>query len=617
VRARGSHRDARKRAAAVRSSRRTDKRRIKAARPPAPPRFAPGVPRRRLLASLVVLLVVLTALLVRVGQLQTTEAADLRNSGARQWTRSQSIAAKRGAIFDRNGNEIAMSVPARTVTVNPQQVEDEVGTARVLGGILGLPRKEQNELIDVLRDKEKGFAYVARQVDPMDADQIDDLGLVGVDTNREDRRIMPGGETASSVIGLTDIDGKGIAGLELQYDDLLRGTGGEITRQVAPEGRSIPGSEQVVRQASPGDDLVLTIDRSVQFAAERGLLQRVDEIHAKGGSLIVMDTDTGELLAMASVRRAEKGGYEITSGNFAAVDAYEPGSVAKVISVAAALNERKVSPETTFEVPMSKWYHPNDPKPIEDATGHGPVMTVHDILVLSSNIGTITASEQIGVDKQVEYMRAFGLGTETALDFPGENPGILKDADELQGLERQTIAYGQGFSSTSAQLVSVVNTLANGGTYVAPKLLRATVGPDGEITETAPSESRRVVSEKVADQMTVMMKDVVCRGTAQAGQVPGMSIAGKTGTGLKAQPNGGYLNEKGERVYYASFVGFFPAERPEVTMLVSIDEPPARSNDRFGGSAAAPLFAQLAPSIMHELEVRPPVGSTGCEDSGS
>ena len=575
------------------------------------------MPRRRLLASLIALLIVLTALLVRVGQLQTTEAADLRNAGAGQWTSDETIAARRGSIFDRHGDEMAMSVPARTITVNPKQVEDEGGTARVLAGILGLDKTERNELVDVLNDKTRGFAYVARQVDPTYADQIDGLGLVGVYTQREDRRIKPGGVTGISVTGLTDIDGNGIAGLESQYDDLLSGVGGETRRQMAPGGRSIPGSEQVIAEAVPGDDIVLTIDRSVQFAAEQGLLQRVAEINAKGGSLMVMDTNTGELLAMASVRRADEGGYEVTSGNFAAVDAYEPGSVAKIITIAAGLNEGAVKPTSTFEVPMSKWYHQNDPKPISDATGHGPVLSVHDILVVSSNIGTITVSEQIGAEKQVEYMRAFGLGEKTALDFPGENPGILKDADDLLGLERQTIAYGQGFSSTSAQLVSVMNTLANGGLYVAPKLVRATVGPDGAITDAPPSDTHRVVSEKVADQMTVMMKDVVCRGTAKRGQVAGMSIAGKTGTGLKAQANGTYLNDKGERVYYASFVGFFPAEKPEVTMLVSIDEPPAGSSERFGGSAAAPVFAQLAPSIMHELAIRPPANSTGCEDSAS
>lgn len=572
------------------------------------------------------LLVVLTALLVRVGQLQTTEAAELRDSGAAQWTRSEEIAPQRGSIFDRNGDEMAMSIPASTVTVNPKQISDEVGTAKVLANVLGLTKKEERELRETMRDKDLGFAYVVRQVDPSYAEQVDALELVGVYTNREDKRVKPGGDTGSSIIGMTDIDGRGIAGLEMQYgdglpdkgdadSDLLAGTGGEITRQVAPGGLSIPGSENVVEHATPGDDLVLTIDRSVQFIAEQGLLERVGETHAKGGSLIVMDTDTGELLAMASVRRDEETeGYEITSGNYAAVDAYEPGSVAKVFTIAAALNEGAVKPETTFEVPMSKWYHPNDPKAITDATSHPPVLSVHDIIVYSSNIGTITVSEQNGLEKQVEYMHKFGLGEVTDLNFPGENPGILKDIDDMQGLDTKTIAYGQGFSATSVQLVAAVNTLANGGTYVAPKLVKGVVGPAGEIAATDPTESHRVVSEQVADEMMPMMRDVVCKGTAQAGQVPGLSIAGKTGTGYKAQPNGTYFDENGNHVYYASFVGFFPAEDPEVTMLVSIDEPDAQSGDRFGGSAAAPVFADLAPKLVHELEITPPPGSTGCED---
>ena len=221
--------------------------------------------------------------------------------------------------------------------------------------------------------------------------------------------------------------------------------------------------------------------------------------------------------------------------------------------------------------------------------------------------------QEMGRALHRDYMSAFGLGEKTALDFPGESPGILKESKDLWGSERVTVAYGQGVSSTSLQLAGAINTIANGGTYVAPKLVKATVGPDGSVTEAAPAEERRVVSEEAAAQTRAMMREVVCRGTATRAQVDGLSIAGKTGTAFKAADNGTYFNENGERIYYASFVGFFPADDPEVTVLVSVDEPPAGTNDRFGGTAAAPVFAELAPTLIHELGIRPAAGTTGCE----
>jgi len=358
---------------------------------------------------------------------------------------------------------------------------------------------------------------------------------------------------------------------------------------------------------------MLSIDRSLQFTAEQGLLGQVSAVKARGGSLIVMDTDSGEILAMTSVKRNDAGVYEVTSGNFAAVDTYEPGSVAKAITVASALDAGVVTPRTSFVVPWEKQYFENDPLLLHDA-GYHPTqaMTVDQILVSSSNIGTITVSEQMGVEKQVDYMRAFGLGELSALGFPGESAGILEDAEDMQGTEMKTIAYGQGVSVTAVQLIAAVNTIANEGTYVAPELVIGTLDGDGEFHESKPEPSRQVVSPTAARQTTDMLKGVVCRGTAKRAQVAEMPIAGKTGTGLKAQENGTYYDDKGNKAYYASFVGFMPADDPQVTMLISIDEPPAGSGDRFGGTAAAPVFAQLAPAVIQELGLTPPPGGNGC-----
>ena len=574
-------------------------------------RFRAGSPRHRLIVALVVIGAILLGLIGRVAYLQTTEAESLRSAAADQWTRSVTLPAQRGTVFDRHGSELAMSVPAVTVSINPKLIDNGPATVQVLDDLLELPDEKVAELVAEIAAKDRGFVFVQRQADADIGDEIAAMKLPGVNVDRESRREMPGGDTGRSVIGRTNIDGIGISGLEIQYDDLLTGTGGEMRREVAPGGRSIPGSETVTAQPVAGDDLVLTLDRSIQYSTEQVLLEQVAAIGAKGATAIAMDTDTGEIYSMASVRRDdETGTYGVTSGNFAAVDAYEPGSVAKVITIASSLSEGLVTPETSYVVPWRKQYYDDL---LKDSHEHpDEVMSVAQILTESSNIGTIFVQQEMGRERHREYMAAFGLGSKTALDFPGESPGILKQPEDLWGSERVTVAYGQGVSSTSLQLVAAINTIANRGTYVAPKLVKATVGPDGSVVETEPSESRPVVSELAAVQTTEMMRNVVCTGTATRAQVDGLSIAGKTGTAFKAADNGTYFDENGDRIYYASFVGFFPAENPQVTVLVSVDEPPAGTNDRFGGTAAAPVFAELAPTLIHELGIVPTPGATGC-----
>ncbi len=562
--------------------------------------------------ALVVIGAILLGLIGRVAYLQTTEAETLRSAAADQWTRSVIIPAQRGTVFDRHGAELAMSVPAVTVSINPKLIDNGTATVQILDDLLELPDDTVTELLAEIESKDRGFVFVRRQADADIGDQLAAMKLAGVNVDRESRREMPGGDTGRSIIGRTNIDGVGISGLELQYDDLLTGTGGEMRREVAPGGRSIPGSEAVTAQPVAGDDLVLTLDRSIQYSTEQVLLEQVAALGARGATAIAMDTDTGEIYSMASVRRDdETGAYGVTSGNFAAVDAYEPGSVAKVITIASSLSEGLVTPETSYVVPWRKQYYDDL---LKDSHQHpDEVMSVAQILTESSNIGTIFVQQEMGRERHREYMAAFGLGSRTALDFPGESPGILKQAKDLWGSERVTVAYGQGVSSTSLQLVAAVNTIANRGTYVAPKLVKATVGPDGSVVETEPSEARSVVTEQAAVQTTEMMRNVVCSGTATRAQVDGLSIAGKTGTAFKAADNGTYFDDEGKRIYYASFVGFFPAENPQVTVLVSVDEPPAGTNDRFGGTAAAPVFAELAPTLIHELGIVPAPGAPDCQ----
>jgi len=469
-------------------------------------------------------------------------------------------------------------------------------------------------LLDALRAKTQSFVYVARQVDEATAQAVLSLKLAGVDSYREDTRVVPGGDLARGVIGRTDIDGKGIAGLELQYNTLLTGTDGERVTEHDTKGNAIPGSGGVSVPAVPGNDLVLTLDRSIQFTLEQALLAQVSSLGAKGGTAIVEQSATGNILAMASVRRDEHDQYHVTSVNIATVDCYEPGSVAKVVTASAAINDGLVTPDTYFDVPYYRIFDKGTPweHTIRDAEPH-PVesMSVRDILVKSSNMGTIMESEKLGPQRQWEYMDAFGLGKRSDLGFPGESKGILKNWKDWQGTERITPSYGYGVCVPAIQLVGAVNVVANGGVYVAPRLVQATIGNDGTMTDAPPAATHDVITPQTAATMNDLMRSVVCDGTATRAQVDGITIAGKTGTGVKSV-NGKYGVEGKDAAYYSSFVGFFPAEKPAVTTLVSIDEPPGGDLGHFGGTAAAPVFKAVVPTIMHQLGVQPPTTTGGC-----
>lgn len=583
---------------------------------PIPGVFRAGTPRTRLLAFLIAAVVIFGGILFRITMLQTTDAQSYTLAGTHQRTQATTLRASRGVIFDRNGDELALSVPATTVFVNPKLVLDPVGTASVLGATLQLTPAKEQALATAMADKSKGFVYVARQVDEATAHTVMSLKLAGVDSFPENTRVVPGGDLARGLIGRTDTDGTGIAGLELQYSALLTGTDGELVQEHDTKGNAIPGSSTVSVAAVPGHDLVLTIDRSIQFSLEQALLLRVSTLGAKGGTAVVMQSATGDVLAMASVERSPDGTYHVSSANLGAVACEEPGSVAKVITTSGALNAGLIAPDTSFQVPGYKIYNKGTKwrQVIRDAEPHNTVaMSTKDILVQSSNIGTIGESELLGPERQYDYMTSFGLGQKSALDFPSETAGQLKPWQQWQGTEKVTKAYGYGVCATAIQLTSAVNVIANNGVYVAPRLVQGTIGNDGQVVPAGPSATHQVVTPQTAQEMNLLMRAVVCEGTGEAAKVPGLTIAGKTGTGIKAV-NGVYGTQGVDAKYYASFVGFFPAEAPQVTTLISIDEPPAAAGDltHFGGTAAAPVFQAFVPTVMHQLGIQPPNPNGGC-----
>ena len=571
--------------------------------------------RTSFMFSIVALLLV--GLGVRVAMLQTVWAGEYRDASVSQRTRVQTLRAERGSILDRNGQELALPIPTRTVFADPRSVTDPIGVANAVGGILQLTDEAKLELSIKLRDQSSSFVYVARQADQRLADVIVALGLKGVSSYRESGRALTS-SGLRGLIGRTDIDGLGISGLELQYQELLAGQDGRIAREVNASGKSMAAGSSDVVEAIPGGRLVTTINRTIQFQVDSILTQQVQFVEARGGSAIVMDTKTGEIYAMSNIRRNADGSYTSDSGNFAAVEAYEPGSVAKVFSIAAAINEGKVVPSTSFTVPYEQIYDKGTEWEYKVSDGYvHPIedMTVRKIIVDSSNNGTVLISRLLDSKNNHNYLQSFGFGTKTPVNYPAESRGVLKPAEKWQGTEKITFAYGYGYTATGLQLVSAVNAIANRGVYIAPKLVKATVDAKGVVTDTPQSQTHEVVSEATAIAMTEMMTDVVCYGTGGLAQLSGMSVAGKTGTAYKLQKNGKYTAEDGTNSYFASFVGFLPAGNPQMTVLVSIDEPDPTAKDRFGGRAAAPVFARIGQALVNELDIRPTQGDTGCVGS--
>jgi len=552
----------------------------------------------------------LTLLFGRVVLLQTVQRDGYFAASVEQRTRVNILRAARGVIFDRNGNELALSVPSTTVYADPRGMTDIPGVVRGLSVALAYTPEQEARLLATLSKPGSKFSYIARGLTKENAQTLLGLGLPGVYSYTEPARQVEGG-VAGAVIGRTDPDGLGTSGLEKQFNKILTGVDGKGIREVDENGRSIAGAQSTTVAPVPGDDIVLTLDKNIQFQTDTALLDRVGQLSAKGGTAIVMNTTTGQVYAMSNVRRNAAGSAVLATGNFAAVEAYEPGSVAKVFSVSAALNDGAVTPETVLQVPGAIVV---DNFPIRDAWPHPTMdMSVRTIISESSNIGTLMTAEKISSHSLHDYLYAFGFGQKTGLDYPGESRGTLRPANKWRGTEKVTVSYGYGMAVTPLQMIAGVNTVANKGTYVAPQLVSATIDKAGKRHPVPESATRSVLKPETAAVMTEMLREVICTGTGELAQVKGMEIAGKTGTGYKVQSNGTYSTDTGGRKYFASFVGYFPAANPQVTMLISIDEPDASSRDRFGGTAAATVFARLVPGVMHELGIQATGSGTGCK----
>ena len=518
--------------------------------------------------------------------------------GRSQRLRQVVLPAERGAIVDRNGVELAMSTRRRTVWADPQSVRDPAGAARALAPLL---RQSEASLRERLTAN-GGFVYLARKVADPVADAVAALAIPGVALLDEPKRVDPAGALAAPVLGQVGLDDEGLSGLELQYQNQLAGSDGTLLVEKDPAGRDIASGVHELRSAARGAQLVLTIDRALQFETERVLSEQIVASNAKGGIAVVMDPRTGEILAMANLVAGAGGSAPVPSAdNMAVTRVYEPGSVNKMITVSAALEENVVRPTDTLVVPdhmgvADANFRDSSPHPTQ-------VMSVEDIVAQSSNVGTIMIGQRLGKARIDSYLRAFGLAGRPGLGFPGEAQGILPDPDDWSGTSIATLPLGQGVAVTALQMLTAYNTVANGGVYVAPSLVTRVVDDHGKAHDVRRPEPRRVVSEDTARAMTGMLEQVVTDGTGTSAAVPGYRVAGKTGTASKPR-EGAVGYEAG--AYVASFAGFLPAESPRLSAIVILDEP----TPYYGGVVSAPVFSQLAGYGVRLLGVPPTAAPT-------
>ena len=556
-----------------------------------------GNQRRRTLALLVVFVLLFTGVLTKVVFLQTIGRDRYVAYGANQRTNTQVLAADRGAILDRNGAELVISRPGRSIFVDPKLVTDASSEAAQLAPILGLdPLFIESKMNGTGR-----FAYLARRVTAEVADQVAALGLAGVAFLEESERFAPAGDSARSLLGSVDVDNVGISGLESQFGAALTGKPGSISLERSPRGQTIAVGDHSVTPAQKGDDLKLTIDQSIQFEAERLLGEQVKATGAKGGIAIVSKPGTGEVLAIADmVLDPETGAVRVSSNNSALTTQYEPGSVMKIVTLAGAMDAGQISPTSQFNLPPTLRIYDAE---FGEAEGRGTVTwDTTQILTHSSNVGTIKIGQGLGKDALYSAQKAFGFGTKTSLNFPNEASGSVLAPSKYSGTSLPSIAIGQSISVTPMQMLFAYNTIANQGMYVGPKLVDSTVDANGVEHPTAAGDSHRAVSTDTADKMNVMMRNVVDEGTGRLAAINGYSVAGKTGTSRKPQPGGGYFDKMGVVRYQSTFVGFVPAQQPALSVYVMIDEP---SGAYTGGATAAPVFSKLGSFALNRLGIAP------------
>jgi cell division protein FtsI (penicillin-binding protein 3)/stage V sporulation protein D (sporulation-specific penicillin-binding protein) len=546
---------------------------------------------RRIRLVVAVFAVVFAAVFARAAWLQAVRAGGLDAIAASQHRETVAIPAHRGTIYDRVGRALAIGELATTVYANPKQIRDPQEVADRVATALDL---DADDLVPLLSDRSKGFVYLKRKADPERAELLEEQNIVGLGFMREERRSYPQRGIGSEVVGYAGLDNKGLAGLELELDDVLSGSPGTKSVVRDPFGRALRVLE--TKPVAHGSDVYITLDETLQGHVERILADTRKQWAAQAATAIVLDPKTGGVLAMAVEPGFDANRYPDVSRerqrNRAVTDTYEPGSTFKVVTLGGVLESGMVTPTTKYTLKPSirvsdRVIHDAEPRPTM-------TMTVAEILSKSSNVGTITLALGLGPDGLSHWIDRFGFGHKTGVDFPGESEGIVLPTSKWSGSTIGNVPIGQGIAVTPIQMASVYGALANGGVAVEPHLVDRIEGRGSE-----EPKRTRLISRATADQVTAMLRAVVREGSGTAARVAGYSVAGKTGTAAKPDPVlGGYSTSK----YVSSFVGFVPSTRPRLCILVTVDEPKGAI---WGGAVAAPAFSKIASFALQYLEVPP------------
>ncbi|HSR43744.1 MAG TPA: penicillin-binding protein 2 [Acidimicrobiia bacterium] len=561
----------------------------------------------RLITVGVVLIVAWSGLGFRLFQIQVVDAAVYEERSREQRTIHQDLAAARGTIFDRQGQLLAVTIEGVTVSANLAEIDDFTVTASLIAAAVG---GDRDELKARLESKETGWVTLVRQMEPADADHLRELELPGLYFVNEPKRVYPAGRFTASVVGFVGWDNEGLEGMEYFYESALAGTPGYAEWERAIGGTPIPFATSEIVPAVPGSDLVSTIDLDIQFAASQACVATIERTEALRCTIVVLDPNTGEVLAMVNtpsfdpndVRSADPAMLQ----NAAVRMTYEPGSTQKLVTVAAAIEEKAVQWSTLIR------NVPYELEVIDGACDKGDEvygcyhdvyvhpdldMTVKDIFTRSSNTGTILIQRELGDVAHRKYLEKWGFGSRTGIDFSGEAAGVA-EVDITCGPCTASAAIGYSVSVTPLQMASVFATIANDGVWVRPHLVGSIVDGDG-IRQAVEPEQRRIVSEETARIMRLLLRSVVESddGTGGNARVTGYEVGGKTGTSRKWE-GGGYS----ETAWIASFIGMAPIDDPQLVVAVVIDSP---VNGHYGGDAAAPAFAEVMENALHQLGVSP------------
>jgi cell division protein FtsI (penicillin-binding protein 3) len=559
--------------------------------------------KRRLATVAALLALWVAGIEARLLYLQVASHNDLVARAERQQNRTQEAPAKRGDILDRRGRVLATSVDADTIYAVPSEIANPDGVVARLCGAFGDCSKKERQALTEKLNRQRAFAYVRRQVSPDVAKRVADLNLDGIGFVKESKRFYPNRELGAHLIGWVGVDNVGLGGIESTYDAGIRGKKGTILIQTDARRKAF---SRVERPPTTGSTIELTIDEYLQHIAERELRAGVAENRAAGGTAIVMNPHTGEILAMANEPTFNPNAYrdseEIERRNRAVQDLYEPGSTFKMVTASAAIEEHVVRPDAIIDTNPGQVKLTGRPAIREDSNRNYGALSFTDVIVKSSNVGAIRIGFRVGAERLSRYVSLFGFGHPSSQDFPAESPGIVWSPDKWTESALASVSMGYQVGVTPLQMAAAVSSVANGGELVEPRVIRATYRDDRRFV-VRPNVLRRTINQETVAVLTAIMEQVVERGTAKKAKIAGYTIAGKTGTAQKIV-NGHYSHSD----HMGSFVGFLPSRNPALAMVVVIDSAKGPNGDH-GGAVAAPIFQRIAEASLRYLGIAPDVNA--------